>query len=162
MELIRRKTGIRLKACSLQFLMYTVQRDQAMKHLIGLPNWTVPGLPNSSPFPSPTQPTTRHRQSQRGCSASGSWPKPKALVPGSELEPCSSHLIPSLSTQLLASSRVSVGQRVRKWRMSPDGSSFQCEPSVNLWSNQELHHKMRQVYFPSVMAECLCTPKFIC
>lgn len=58
MELIiRRKTGMRLKAHSLQFLMYTEPGGQAMKHLIHLPDWTVPGLSNSSPFPIPTQHT---------------------------------------------------------------------------------------------------------
>lgn len=52
---------MRLKAC-LQFLMCAEQRNQAMKHLIGLPDGIVPGLSNFSPFPIPTQPTRRHRE----------------------------------------------------------------------------------------------------
>lgn len=125
--MIRRKTGIRLKAGNLQFLMHIEQRDQAIKHLIGPPNWTVLGLSNSSPFPIPTQPTTRHKilAAGVGFSASGSRLKPKALVPGSELECCSSHLIPSHqhgSLFLLAS----------QWgRGSGTGLNLQTEPHFN-------------------------------
>ena len=134
--------------------MHTEQRDQTTKHLICLPNWTVPGSSKSSgACPIPIQSTTKQTIPQWGDQPHTPGFSPKL---GSRLRrSCRSHLIPSPSTQLLAPPWVSVGYRKRG--KSPEQCSFQWELSTGgSTGNWTI---MRTAYFLVLWIKCACPRK---